>query len=291
MIDGGVTTIIQGPLEILSVGQIEDTYLKYGPVVVSTWTDYTRSYLSQKQKKSYTEAYNTIQHLKTIYHDKIKFISKPFPKKVVKNHPNENLRSSTFYYYVQGMVNALQSVETKYAIRTRSDERFSDLDLFIDKLRKYPNKMIMGNIFVRPMRLAQFHIGDHIFASKTKTMFDAYDDLLQIYDQKKEETWYSDVLNRDSAFASPEQVYALAWLRSSGVDIEQLKQAGSDLEHRAKIYKDYFYTLDINKTGKFWLRHQHGGKSWEDNFKNPDDVYSDEDVLKDFFVGRKWNER
>lgn len=282
MIDGGVTTIIQGPLEMLSVGQIENTYLKYGPVVVSTWIDYTRSRTSQTQKKNYTEAYNTIQQLKAKYRDKIKFISKPFPEEVVKNHPNNNLRSSTFYFYIQGMVNALENVETKYAIRTRSDERFADLDLFVHKLREYPNKMIMGNIFVRPMRLAQLHIGDHIFASKTKTMFDAYNDLLQIYDQKKEETWYSDISNRDNVFSSPEQVYALAWLKGSGVDIEQLKETGAGLEYRANIYKDYFHTLDLNKIGIFDLKWQAKSKSFQNHFENPHGVYSDEDVLKDF---------
>jgi len=286
MIDGGVTIIIQGPLETLSVGQIENTYLKYGPVVVSTWTDYTRSRTSQTQKRNYTEAYNTIQQLKAKYHDKIKFISKPFPEEVMKNHPNNHLRSSTFYFYIQGMVNALQNVETKYAIRTRSVERFYDLDLFVDKLRKYPNKMIMGNMFVRPMCDAQFHIGDHIFASKTKTMFDAYDDLLQAYDQKKEGTWYSDQFNKGGKLSSPEQVYALAWLKSSGVDIEQLKEPGADLEHRANIYKDYFYTLDLNKIGIFDLKWQAHSRSFQNHFENPHRVYNDEDVLENFLVGK-----
>jgi hypothetical protein len=78
-------------------------------------------------------------------------------------------------YQLVSTIFGLNSVETRYAIKLRGDEWYSNLNLVADILKYDPERIHTGTVFFRKWSIWPYHPSDHLMAGKTenlKLMFD-----------------------------------------------------------------------------------------------------------------------
>ena len=226
------TILIQGPINKTSIEGISD-YEKYGEVVLTTW-----------EAPEQEPLFESIP-------DHIRTSAFPLPSMA---HTKGVLLESTFYYAVSSMYNGLNLVDTEYVIKTRSDERYLNLQPFIGAILKDPHKFVCGNIFFHPGTL---HIGDHLFATRTDTLKRAISTLKNMYDTGTNE--------HDWAIQGPneaERVLAHAWLNARGVPREEWAYLHT--------FENNFDVIDINETDKFTARYEHGHLTYSSTLQNWD---------------------
>ncbi len=242
MSDRLFTILIQGPLNQTSINGINN-YKEYGDIFISSWTDCNFSLIP-----------NNINYY-------------------LLNLPNINLTSklvlkeSTFYYAVCSMYEGFSRINTKYVIKTRSDERYSYLVPCIKEFLKDENKMVTGNIFVRKWSDIPYHIGDHIFICKTQTMLEGLRHLKLIQEGKlKEEAW------ADQRTNPAEVILAKAFLYGKKIDENKW--------NKVETFKENFSFFNINETKKFIARWNYKNISYINSFSNHHGVENTEDAVK-----------
>ena len=141
-----VSIIIQGPLNEISLKNIP-VYKKYGKVIVSCWSGYDEKLLK------YID-------------DDVVFVCND-PIKV------EHYNSHNVYYQAFTTHAGLEKSETKFSIKVRSDESYSNLDTFVKALNKNPEHIITGDIFFWDDQFS-FHISDHAAGGKTKSLLGTF---------------------------------------------------------------------------------------------------------------------
>jgi hypothetical protein len=147
-----LTILIAGPLNKISLDNL-DYYKSIGKVVISYWENDSSDILTD---------YNL---------DDVLCVRRPLPR-------NQDVIYAqgygTFAYQVCGIYNGLSVTNTKYVIRTRSDEMFGNLQPLIEKFEQDTNKVVCGNIFFKRWITYGFHHGDHLFVGRTNHLIEAY---------------------------------------------------------------------------------------------------------------------
>jgi len=163
-IENTISIIIQGPLNDRSIQTIPK-YLKYGEVIFSCWDNDDISRLDQYK--------NQIKIIVNNYHDVIS-------KARRTNQKNPLILQN--YTTLKG----LQQSKSYFAIKTRSDESYPNLDSLINLLKKNRDtkdpktgiydcyKIITSNIYFRYDKQCKFHPSDHLIAGKTSRMLDIF---------------------------------------------------------------------------------------------------------------------
>ena len=150
-----VTIIIQGKLW-------KDCYdfwisnYKECPVILSTWVD-------------------TEIDFKTLPNNFIVLLS-PYPSDFGAQNINLQLTST---------LNALKRVTTKYVIKLRGDEYYSNLQYIKNCILVEPNKIHTSPIFFRAWQYAEYHISDHIIAGTTENMMTMFGETKHNFDTGK----------------------------------------------------------------------------------------------------------
>lgn len=138
-----VTLLIQGKV----LQSTYDFYYKLyptTPIIVSTW------------ENSDVECDGNTTLIKSKYPDDF-------------GHQNKNLQ-------IQSTIAGLSFVTTKYVIKLRGDEEYSNLEHAIDILLKNDDKILTSPVFFRKWNKYPYHISDHILIGTTiniNTMFQA----------------------------------------------------------------------------------------------------------------------
>jgi hypothetical protein len=135
-----VTVIIQGRLMQDSYDFYIENY-KDCPVIISTWVD------------------NTID-FKNLPENFIVLLS-PYPYDFGAQNLNLQLIST---------LNALERVKTKYVIKVRGDEYYSNLQYVLNSIKVEPNKIHTSSIFFRAWQYAEYHISDHIISGTLENL-------------------------------------------------------------------------------------------------------------------------
>ena len=325
-IQGGITTLIQGPINEVSLNNIHN-YLRNGPVLIHAWELDVQTIWNMDRRQADIHKMRLLEVEKR-FGDRVRVIIKPVPKEAQNIEAihaqrwgdwGEQLARQTFHLAMYGISDALQYVNTDHVLRVRSDEAYSDVDLFIEALSRDPKRFVMGNMFVAAMKDSEFHIGDHIYACKSEGLYHATKQLASFYyGYNKDPKWF--YFLRPIGF---EQVLAYSWMDCNGIDmslplrpenimdiplmqkrptllpsetgeatisVEHTKvqdfilanSVESKFEHREmkkQIVHDYFHVIDINKTGHFTAQWNHGGRTFKNEFVNPHGVYNTGDML------------
>ena len=150
-----VTVIIQGRLMQDSYDFYIENY-KDCPVIISTWVD------------------NTID-FKNIPENFIVLLS-PYPYDFGAQNLNLQLIST---------LNALERVKTKYVIKVRGDEYYSNLQYVLNSIKVEPNKIHTSSIFFRAWQYAEYHISDHIIAGTLMNMLTMFRESKNNFDTGK----------------------------------------------------------------------------------------------------------
>lgn len=148
MTDNSFTLLIQGPIHrnLQTMCLLHPTM----NIVVSTWED-----------PKVWEHPTVEQYLNFTKTDNIQISVNKLPNvEGVYNFQNR-------YYQFCSMCYGLEFVKTKYTIKVRSDEYYSDLEPVISMLLMDDEKMVTNDVFFRKINFLRYHPSDHIIAAKT----------------------------------------------------------------------------------------------------------------------------
>jgi len=154
-----LTILIQGPINEISLNVIPD-YSKFAKnIIISTWN------LTESEINSLYAKYGSVCNLKVISEIQPNYMDLINSNQIVGVTPG-----TTWYLQVLGLYNGVKNCDTKYIIRTRSDEFFKNLEPLLLKVNENNFKFTCSNIWFKPRHFMQLHIGDHLYFSKTNIL-------------------------------------------------------------------------------------------------------------------------
>jgi hypothetical protein len=161
-----LTILIQGPLNEISLDGVEN-YLKYGKVVISHWTQDDIKLLDDIDKTN----------------PNIKIVNQHMPSREEwePTWAGDITVDSTFPWAVKSTYLGLKNVDTEYVVKTRSDERFENLQPMIDLFLK-TKRMVFGNIYAFSFKKDPFKIGDHLFMDYNEKLVKTYEMILESHE-------------------------------------------------------------------------------------------------------------
>tara|TARA_B100000929_G_scaffold273142_1_gene245300 strand:+ start:408 stop:1172 length:765 start_codon:yes stop_codon:yes gene_type:complete len=156
-----LTIMIIGPYDEQSLSNVENYKKICKNVLVFMWSDIQ----TEKVQKYLLQDNENV----TVYTE--------------KSPDRSALENAMFQHYetllpqVKGIMLTTEKCQTKYALRTRSDESFSDLSPMIEKFSKNLDSVVSSNIVWRTKwTRRKKHMGDHTFITDTETLYKVYKD-------------------------------------------------------------------------------------------------------------------
>lgn len=206
-----VTIIIQGRL-------LQETYdfairnYTNCPVIISTWVD-----------------------------NKISFKNLPNNFKIVLSQYPKDFGDQNFHLQILSTLAGLQMVNTKYVIKMRGDEYWSNTHRIIESIKFNENKVWVSPIFFRAWQYAEYHISDHIIAGTTSNLDIMFSESKSIFDSGdlNLSKWKVDgKFHKWIRTHAPEERITKAYLRAKAPDKFE------KVDGRV-LMKEYFDILDI----------------------------------------------
>ncbi len=271
--------VIQGPLNNISLQHVERYHFEFENIIVSHWdSDDTSKHPNYKKlgdwkiiKGEFGGRYKNLAEI----------VSQPLPDRK-KTFLCD--KKSTFFYSICSTYAGLKKCKSPYVVKMRSDEYYLNLKPLKEKFLKDTNKMVCGNIFFKKWNIRHFHIGDHIFIARTKTLIKAYEILFSTYasgfymgdkslplDQNPTSpNWVEQGLHNNVA----EQILALAFLTAKSID--------SSNWISQKTLMQNFSSVDINLLAPYIAQWQTGGEIYSDCFHSGKTFKSSEEIIESF---------
>jgi len=221
-----ISVLIQGPLNKTSLECVK-YYSTIGPVVICYWNTDDASLLDEYDL------------------DSCILVRCPIP---LSSLPYTN---DTFMYQICSIVYGLRNIGSLYVIRTRSDERYENLQPLIEKFNEDKSKIVCGNIFFKKWKVKKRHIGDHLFLGKTDVLLEAYKNMCRF------------AITYCQNSGDPEQIAARAIMEV--LLFKELKEEGVRFNSK-ELFKSIFDVVDINTLAPFIARWVHGDITYVNNF-------------------------
>ena len=236
MIHDDVTIVMQGPLKnaarkiAAGLRHIED-YQKYaGHVVMSTWNHY-----DTKPSKRMLKRLN------------VKYVEDDISK--YKNYYND----SNISYQIITSLNGLSLSQTKYTIKVRCDEYYTDMSKFIEVMKSSPTKLTTSNFLFVNDEWQQLHPSDHVMGGLTENIKGMFSEAFKIckkHKDRQEALMGSEIGikgykngNLKSDAVSPETLLFLSFLRHKKVSI--------NCEQSKKIMNEHCQLVELKDMGEF----------------------------------------
>jgi hypothetical protein len=251
-----ISILIQGPLHENSMREsVLETYEKYGEVVVSTWDSPSPCKIPES-------------------------FSAPFivhPQPTLGGNVSGVLDGSSFYYATNSILNGLAHVKTKYVIKTRSDECFSNFEPLIEPFLEDPDRLVCANIFARAWDDKPYHIGDHIFMARTDLLRSGLNHLVAMQSGFLPlESWAAEGAKPGNFLdATCEVVLALSFLWAKGILQPGPTWWQDQNINNIDTFKDNFHIVNVNELDGYRLRRSGAKKEWYKGQPDyPDDLFS-----------------
>jgi hypothetical protein len=225
-----LTILIQGPLNLTSINNIGN-YSNFGKVIFSCWENDDIK-LFDKVRESFC------------------IIKNFYPMMPLYN-------SANIHYQIVSTLGGLKYCNTKYCIKLRSDESYSNLKPIIEKLISKDNQIISSNIYFcnRP-----YNPSDHIIASKTSILLNGFEESLKLLGTMKNPLESSNI-----GFTS-ERIICYGILLGLGEDPR--------IDNWVQLMKKYYDIVPMKELGDItWRCNAAGIGSHEDNFNSWDHGY------------------
>jgi len=227
--------VIQGPLNMTSLGSIDKISDQFDSIIISYWDE------NNKSLKEYAKSRDT------------QVFSQKTPD---RQNTFGVLKDSTFYFSICSTRLGIKNSKSKYTIKMRSDEFYSDFSKLKQVFLQDDEKLVFGNIFAKPWSHSPYHMGDHLFVAKTEYLVKGYDFLYNSYTTGQnlfENPW---LIQGYSSKHTAESILAKSFLKSKNV----LMPWGLK-----RTFLDNFDVVDINELGDYQARWVHGGKTYSNN--------------------------
>ena len=224
--------VIQGPLNTTSLEKINDISDQFEKIIISHWDCDKVQYNSDSL-------------------DNVFVTSQPLPD---REKTNGVMKDSTFYYSISSTFSGLKLCKSKYTIKMRSDEIYSDFTPLKEKLLEDDEKFVFGNIFAKPWSHSPYHIGDHLFAAKTEHLYEGYKFLYESYTYGKNLISDSWLIQGFPQTQTAESILAKSFLKAKNIDMKSWR--------RKETLQKNFDIVDINKLGDYVARWVQGGETY-----------------------------
>ena len=227
-----VTIIIQGKI----IQECYDFWIKKYtdcPVIISSWVDTSIYYKNLPEN--------------------FLLLLAPLPKDFGPQNLNLQLVST---------INALKRVTTKYVIKLRGDEYYSNLQYIRNSLLVEPNKIHTSPIFFRAWQYAEYHISDHIIAGTKENMLIMFENTKYNFDTGKENLskWKVDgKFHKWVTTHAPEERITKSYLKAK-------EPARFEKVDGRILMKEHFEILDIDLLHPYKIRANLFRKEWEKEF-------------------------
>jgi hypothetical protein len=133
----------------------------------------------------------------------------------------------------------LRSCYTRYTIKHRTDERYSNLEKLVDKFMLDDSKWVCGSMVFGPKVYYPYHAADHLFMGKTEALLKTFNLTLQNLHNGILET------SRDGGSA-PEITFTKNWLRTHGENPTE--------ENHDELMRRYFDIVNDKEFAPFLIR-------------------------------------
>ena len=236
MIHDDVTIVMQGPLKNIAqriaagLRHIDDYKKHVGNVIISTW-DYHETKPSKRMLRRLGVGYTE--------------------EDITKYHDYYN--DANIVYQTVTSLQGLARVETKYAIKVRCDEYYTDMSKFIEVMKSAPTKLTTSNFLFVADKWQQLHPSDHVMGGLTENVMGMFIETFKVCDEhkgRKDPLMGSDIgiknykngnLNNDRI--SPETLLFLSFLRHKKVPI--------NCERSKEIMREHCQLVELKDMGEF----------------------------------------
>jgi hypothetical protein len=146
-----------------------------------------------------------------------------------------NIQNKYLHFFSVNM--GLNLANTDYTIKMRSDEFYSNLDPFMESVRKYPEKITTGDVFFRNSKIP-FHPSDHLVGGTTENMklvFEQAKLMCEVSEDKHDDSFFkiakASMLYKTHKVVVAEQYLGMACLKEI-LEIDEV--IADDLEEHMK---------------------------------------------------------
>lgn len=235
MIESDFTLVIQGPIHrnLITMCMLHPNI----NTVISTWEDPNWTHPTIRE------------YLEPIRRDNLVIKINALPKEELINRVyNKQNR----YYQFLSTLKGLKLVETKYAIKIRSDEYYSDVTPVMRVLLQNDDKMVTNDVFFRKVEYLRYHPSDHIIAGQTKKLQTLF-----------EKTIYDCQFNQDALKYAPfnqfdfhifaEQQIGMKWVEMHEKVEQYPYKFSSDYNEAKELMIKHFDIVNNSMLGDFYV--------------------------------------
>jgi len=127
--------------------------------------------ITQETYNFYVEAYPQYPIVISIWsNNQIDLSYFPHNLTLVQSHLPDNSGIQNMNYQFVSTLNGLGNVKTKYVIKVRGDEYYSNIDYISESINSNPNKIWTSPIFFRHPHHFNYHISDHIIGGTLESI-------------------------------------------------------------------------------------------------------------------------
>lgn len=231
------TIIVQGKPHSHSINNLHN-YKKFGKVLVSCYLDDDVSMITDTD---------------------IKVIQIEDIGETIYNGGNQGR-------HVISTLHGLMHTDTKYTIKVRSDEYYTDLSAVIDKVLLFPDKYVTNNIWFKPMT-EPLHPSDHMIAGLTSKLYKGFQLAFNICCDMRDYCYHvlpGEIFEVPWLHMGSESFFFLCWLSANGHDISKIQ--GEEINAQSvkdtmfeytdlvpvDVLGEYVYTMFADGQRKYW---------------------------------------
>lgn len=144
------------------------------------------------------------------------------------------MNRQNIYFQSIGTLNGILQAKTKYVVKFRTDEYYSNIQGLLDAIKQMPGKLVSNNVMARKFSRLPYHISDHIIGGTRENMYLMFDSSVRFLKTSK--------LNGICA----EQHLTRCYLESKGETCHD-----KDLQHTKNLMHKHFHIISIKTMGDY----------------------------------------
>mgnify|MGYP003133812449 FL=1 len=186
--------------------------------------------------------------------------------------------NSNIGYQTVTTLKGLEHVKTKYAIKLRCDEIYTDISPIIERIKDNPDKLVTNDVYFLPDPFVKFHPSDHIIGGTTDNMLGTFRNLKDVCTKFKDKGKDGCIFGKDLEIPeleeiAPEVLMTICFLKHKGVDI--------NVEDSGKIMLDNFDMVSSDNLGNILVMVK-GEYITSDLFVHRPDIFMIRDLKTDY---------
>tara|TARA_Y100000034_G_scaffold20628_3_gene23611 strand:- start:2974 stop:3747 length:774 start_codon:yes stop_codon:yes gene_type:complete len=220
-----VCIVIQGPLHKNSLSRVE-RYKEIGKVIVSHWSS------------------DDISLMDNVDMEGVDIVCTDMPLNLWNGEgpadPNRIYNKQNVYLQCITTLQGLKMANSRYVIKTRSDEYYYDIKNIYTKARM-KQKLVTSNVVFRKDSVHKFHASDHLMCDKTIVMMDAFTRLKKKCEGK---------IKFDQKLSAEQLIIlSILWARSAPADMHRSRRIMK--RHVDVIRVENLGSHEWSESGKF----------------------------------------